>query len=205
MGHRALYRVVEQKGEAYFYTHWGGNALSPLLKLQQAKEIQAQMADKQSLTHIFEHLDYNGCYVNPRVNGSDMFCERIPKAEIKDYNKTFENHRRLEMRITLDLDNASCLLEYNKYCYRGMGSYSILLDTGLDNVTKLLKAAGEKGIEDFYKLLDIYHRATGLYTALQASKEQADFEDYATSEARNEAYEQLNRNTDENDFEMEVN
>lgn len=204
MGHRALYRLVEQNSNAYFYAYWGANALSPLIRLQQAREIQAQIPDKQSLAHIFEHLDYNGRYVNPRANDPDMFCKRIPKEAIRDYIKGFEEKSELEMRITLDPDNNNCLLEYNRQCYRGLGSFSIPLDTGLENVKKLLKATEEKGIDDFYRLLDIYHRATGLYTALEASKAQMDFEEHAMPEIRNEPQERLPSMEDDNDFEMEV-
>lgn len=74
MGNRAIYNIIENGKSHYFYTYVGANALSPLLRLSQAKEIQKQLPDKPSIAHIFEYLDYDGEYINPRKSDADMFC-----------------------------------------------------------------------------------------------------------------------------------
>lgn len=67
MGNRAIYILIENGERTYFYSHMGANALSPLLQLTQAKELQIKLSEFHSLAHIFEHLDYKGQYQNPRL------------------------------------------------------------------------------------------------------------------------------------------
>ena len=62
MGNRAIF-ILHEQGESYYFTaHHGANALSPLLRLTQAKQLQEQLPQSQSIAHIFEHLDYDGKY-----------------------------------------------------------------------------------------------------------------------------------------------
>ena len=67
MGNRAFF-ILKEKGEtSYFTAYHGANALSPLLRLVQAKKLQAQLPGQKSIAHIFEHLDYDGRSEERRV------------------------------------------------------------------------------------------------------------------------------------------
>lgn len=182
MGNRALYTIVEKGENNYFYTHMGANALSPLLRLAQAKELQKSLP-KQSITHIYKHLDYDGQYQNPRLADADMFCERIEPTDVSGCQKRYAEHGDLEMRITLDLDHNECLLEYNPNCpwYRTMGAFSIPIDVGLQNVEKLLAHAEKKEIDGFGNLLALYHRSTGLEDKLESARGYMRFEEHLSS------------------------
>ena len=183
MGNRTIYTIVENSESNYFYAHMGANALSPLLRLAQAKELQGVLHEPQTIAHIYEHLDYDGQYQNPRLADSDMFCERIDPIAISEYQKRYTEHGDLEMRITLDLDHNDCLLEYNPNCpwYRIMGNLSIPLDIGLENVEKLLAHAEKKGIDDFGKLLTVYNRSTGIDELMEKSRGYQRFEEHLES------------------------
>lgn len=164
MGNHEIY-IIREKGEtSSFCSHYGANVLSPLLRMLQVQELLKTFTQPQSFDYAFEHVDYYGKYQNPRLNHADMFCERILPAEIPKYNKSYATHSEIEMRMIFDLDQNCFTMEYNPNCpwYRTMGSFSIDLDVGLDNVQKLLVYAGERGITDFGRLLTIYHRSTGL-------------------------------------------
>lgn len=183
MGNRAIY-IIAQNGETnYFYAHMGANALSPLLRLAQAKELQAALPEPQTIAHIFAHLDYGGQYQPQRLDDADMFCERIDPIAIRGYQKSYAEHGELEMRITLDLDHNDCLMEYNPNCawYRTMGNLSIPLDVGLENVEKLLAHAEETGIDDFGKLLTVYNHSTGIAELMESSRGYMRFEEHLNS------------------------
>lgn len=210
MGNRAIYIITEDGESSSFYAHYGANALSPLLRLLQARELQGQLPERQSISHIFEHLDYGGEYVNPRHdNHADMFCERIDDIAVSDYTKDYAKNGGIEMRITLDIDGNNCLLEYNRNCpwYVSMDNYAIPLDTGLRNVEKLLKAAGERGIDEFGQLLSLYHRGTGLDKALENARGGHRLDEYLHSDAARadrERYFAMYGNLDEADEENEM-
>lgn len=172
MENRAIY-IIQEKGEtAGFLVHQGANALSPLLRLYQAKEIQQKLPAPQSITHIFKHLDYDGRYQNPRLADEDMFAAYLPPDALCACNQSYKNGSLIEMRMLFELDKNGFQMEYNPNCpwYRTMGVFSIDLDVGLENVQKLLTHAGERGITDFDRLLAIYHNSTGLADKLEDAR-----------------------------------
>lgn len=183
MGSRAIYIIQEVGENNFFSVHHGANALSPLLRMFQAKKLQETLLRPESVSHIFEHLDYDGAYQNPRLDDADMFCKRIPPAEMPEYNKAYAKHSGFEMRMTFNLDQNDFIMEYNPNCpwYRTMGSFSIDLDVGLNNVQKLLAHAEERGITDFGRLLAIYHRRTGLEDKLESARGTMRLEEYLAS------------------------
>ena len=209
MGNRAIYVITEDKKSTSFYTHWGGNALSPLWRLLQAKELQGQIPEKKSIAHIFEHLDDQGQYVNPpHDNPADMFCSRTDDVVITQ--GTFDL-QGVEMLVQLDLDSNTCLLEYNRSYpwYAHMDSHSIPIDVGLGNVEKLLQAAERSGIDSFGQLLMIYNKATGLDEALENARAGQRLDEYLNSEeaeADRECYRTYYGSPDEpeDDNELEV-
>lgn len=73
MGNRVIY-IIRESGENNFSVYHGANALSPLLRMFQAKKLQEALLRQESVSHIFEHLDYDGAYQNPRLDDADMFC-----------------------------------------------------------------------------------------------------------------------------------
>lgn len=185
MGQRAIYVITEDGKNNSFFAFWGANALSPLLRLLQAKEIQEQLPERQSIAHIFEYLDYGGVYVNPRHdNPADMFCDPIADVDISGRHNVFGNSSEIEMLVRLDLDGNNCLMEYNRGCpwYAAMDSHSIPIDVGLRNVEKLLSIAEENGIDEFGQLLYIYNKATGLDKALENARGSGRLDEYLQSD-----------------------
>lgn len=183
MGSRAIYIIRESGENNFFSVYHGANALSPLLRMFQVKKLQETLIQPESVSHIFEHLDYDGAYQNPRLDDADMFCKRIPPAEMPEYNKAYAERSEFEMRMIFDLDQNCFMMEYNPNCpwYRTMGSFSIDLDVGLDNVQKLLAHAEERGIHDFSRMLTIYQRSTGLEDKLESACGYMHFEEYLDS------------------------
>ena len=183
MGNRSVYCLKEDGKENYFYAHYGANALSPILRLWQAMEIQKQLPGNRSLAHIFEHLDYDGSYQKERLPDGDMFFAGIEPREVDAYEEAYVKGRQLEMWITLDVEENQCILEYNPNCpwYQTMGSYSIDLDKGLENVRWLLEYGEEQGITDFNRLLAVYHNSTGLGEKLEDARASMQLSEYLES------------------------
>ncbi|WP_300566795.1 hypothetical protein [uncultured Acetatifactor sp.] len=190
MGNRAVYCLKEDGKENHFYAHYGANSLSPLLRLWQAMEIQKQLPENQSLAHIFEHLDYGGGYQEEHLADGDMFFAQIEPGEVGAYKDIYAKGSQLEMWVTLDVDGNQCVLEYNPNCswYRTMGSYSIDLDKGLENVRRLLEYGEEQGITDFNRLLAIYHNSTGLAEKLEDARGSMRLSEYMDSPQTEEQY-----------------
>lgn len=209
MGNRAIFLLHEQ-GESYYFTaHHGANALSPLLRLTQAKQLQEQLPQSQSIAHIFEHLDYDGKYQPERLQDSDMFFQAISLPEMKVCLKDFQNRSNFEMRFIIDLDRNDFQMTYNPNCpwYRTMGSFTIDLDVGIDNVKKLLAHAEERNIKDFGRLLTIYENSTGLADKLESARGYMRFEEYLDSpqaeEDRRRYRELIDRQAEPDEEEME--
>lgn len=183
MGNRAVYCLTESGTETYFYTQYGANALSPLLRLSQAMEIQKSVAQNRSIAYIFEHMDQMGNCQEKHLTDADMCFERIWPDQVKTYKENYAKGSCLEMWISLDLDQNQCLLEYNPNCpwYRTMGSYSIDLAQGLKNVQRLLQYGEEHGITEFYRLLTIYHNSTGLAEKLEDARGDMRLSEYMDS------------------------
>lgn len=208
MGNRAIYSLKEDSTVTCFFAHYGANALSPLLRLSQAMEIQRSLPEKQTIAYIFEHLDYDGIYQAKRLTDADMFFERIRPEKVKIYQNSYKNGSELEMWITLDLDKKECLLDYNPNCrcYRTMGSFSIGLDAGLENVHRLMEYGEKHGITDFYQLLSVYHRSTGLINNLESSYGSMRLDEYLRSPQSKEkrcGYQTVNDWDKKLDFEEE--
>lgn len=183
MGNRAVYCLKEEGKETHFYAHYGANSLSPLLRLWQAMEIQKQLQEKQSLAHIFEHLDYDGGYQEERLPDGDMFFAGIETGEVGAYENAYAKGSQLEMWITLDVEENQCILEYNPNCpwYHTMGSYSIDIDKGLENVRQLFKYGEKHGITDFNELLAVYQNSTGLAEKLEDARASMRLSEYLDS------------------------
>ena len=209
MGNRAIF-ILHEQGESYYVTaHHGANALSPLLRLTQAKQLQEQLTQPQSIAHIFEHLDYDGKYQQERLQDSDMFFQAISLPEMKVCLNDFQNRSNFEMQFIIDLDRNDFQMTYNPNCpwYRTMGSFTIDLDVGIDNVKKLLAHAEERNIKDFGRLLTIYENSTGLADKLESARGYMRFEEYLDSpqaeEDRRRYRELIDRQAEPDEEEME--
>lgn len=183
MGNRAIFILHENDENYYFTAHHGANALSPLLRLYQAKELQQSMPEQHSIAHIFEHLDYDGKYQPERLSDEDMFFQRLTLPEVKVCLANFDTHGSYEMRFIIDLDRNDYQMTYNPNCpwYRTMGSFTIDLDVGIQNVQKLLAHAENRGITDFGRLLAIYHNSTGLAEKLDNARADMGLEEHLNS------------------------
>ncbi len=209
MGNRAVFLLHEQGESHYFTSHHGANALSPLLRLTQAKQLQEQLPQPQSIAHIFEHLDYDGKYQPERLQDSDMFFQTLSLPEMKVCLNDFQNRSNFEMRFIIDIDRNDFQMTYNPNCpwYRTMGSFTIDLDVGIDNVKKLLAHAEERNIKDFGRLLTIYENSTGLADKLESARGYMRFEEYLDSpqaeEDRRRYRELIDRQAEPDEEEME--
>lgn len=118
-----------------------------------------------------------------RLPDGDMFFAGIEPGEVTVYEDAYAKGRQLEMWITLDVEENQCILEYNPNCpwYRTMGSYSIDLDKGLENVRRLLEYGQEQGITDFNRLLAVYHNSTGLGEKLEDARGNMRLSEYLDS------------------------
>lgn len=172
MGNSAILILREENENFYFIAQHGANALSPLLKLTQALEWQELLEEYKSIAHIFERLDYKGNYRPERLMDVDMFFNPLTFEGAKVYMKNYEEHSELEMRFLIDLDEGFIQMEYNPNCpwYRTMGSFTFDLDEVLEKVQNLITRGNEHGINDFNKLLSIYHNSTGLADHLNHSR-----------------------------------
>lgn len=204
MGQQAIYTLYENGENNYFFAHWGANALSPLMKLAQAKEMQEETG--KTINHIFEHLDYNAGYQNPKLDDADMFFSKMDLLEANDLLKEFNTKGLIEMHITLDLDSNECVLAYNRNCpwFATMDNYSIPVDVGLENIRKLTEYADKKGIDSFGELLQVYTKATGLDIPLANARASEKIENYTQSPQAEEQRQRLREMTQQNEeFEME--
>lgn len=164
MGNRAIYHIYENGKNYVFIAHNGADALSPLLRLAQAKAIQSQFNQAIPISDIFNYLGVDGQYHNPRLPEYDMFFIMVESEQYRVLQDNYNQHNGYEMYITLDLEHDNCILSYNPNClwYHTMRSLSISLTDGLQNVEKLLAYSEKQGITDFYELLAIYNHSTGL-------------------------------------------
>lgn len=170
IGHRAIYTLYEKGEASYFYSHWGANALTPLYRLSQA--LQWQEENKESISHVLEHLGDDGTYSNPQNPNQDMVFEKLALLEANRILNDFRKGSGLEMHIILDLDANVCTLFYNNNCpwYATMDSYEIPIDVGLKNMELLLEYVEKKGIDSFGKMEQLYNEATGIGLALQSAR-----------------------------------
>lgn len=209
IGNQALYFICEKGQTTGFAAHYGANALSPLLRMLEAKQLQFEMGPHLSITHLFEHLDYEGNYQNPRLADADMFCRRIPDSELSAYNEAYKSGSLYEMRMFFELDKNDFQMEYNLNCpwYRTMGSFCIDLDVGLENVRTLLAHAEQYHITDFGRLVTIYQNSTGITEKLESSRGSMRFEEYLNSpqaeEDRRRYREAVDRQAEPDEEEME--
>lgn len=165
MGNHAIYSVMEHGKTEHYYSQWGANALSPMLRLQQSREISEQIGEP--INHILAHLGRDGSYQNPRLENADMFCDPIVFDETEPREGS-----GIEMFITLDLDNEKYLLDYNESFppYISMGKYEIPIEVGMKTLRATLDHAENNGIDSFAELVNLYHQATGLDKALERSR-----------------------------------
>lgn len=62
-----------------------------------------------------------------------------------------------------------------------MGSYSIDLDKGMENVRRLLEYGEKHGITDFNELLAVYNNSTGLAEKLEDARGSMQLSEYLDS------------------------
>lgn len=138
-----------------------------------------------------------------------MFFQAISLPEMKVCLNDFQNRSNFEMQFIIDLDRNDFQMTYNPNCpwYRTMGSFTIDLDVGIDNVKKLLAHAEERNIKDFGRLLTIYENSTGLADKLESARGYMRFEEYLDSpqaeEDRRRYRELIDRQAEPDEEEME--
>lgn len=199
MGQRAIYTIVEQGESSHFYAHWGANNLSPMFRLKQAEEIQAQI--NQPITHIIEHLSRNGGYENPPLDRADMFCHGIGFDESEPRKGS-----GIELFVTINLDTEQYTLDYNEH-YWSLGKYEIPIQVGMDNLQATLDYAQESEISDFYEMLDYYDFNTGMSIVMEESQVNRELDDLLQSSEADEMkqnYRRLLEEEKEDEAGMEV-
>ncbi len=200
MGNRAIYTIIEKGKEEHFYSHWGATPMSPMLRLQQALEIQEEI--KEPIRHIFSHLSREGVYENPRLIESDMFCDAI--AYEPNQPRAGSD---VEMYITLNLDEQTYVLDFNeKYpAYISMGKYEIPIEAGLKSLQKVLDYAEKENISGFYEVAKIYNDQTGMTQAMEESRANGGVQKILDSPESEASRQRLRQMTGENSKKMEEN
>lgn len=170
MSQQALYCIVERGRESWFHAQWGANSLSPLLRLQQAYELQAQIPEHPGIADIFEHLTMDGEYREPLPPQEELFCTPVIDFLLPQYLETYRNTQEIEMKVRLDLDNNLCRMEFHPSLGL-MEEYAVPIDEGLNNVKLLFASAEQKGLYGFTEIYSLYLKATGLEEAYNRAKE----------------------------------
>lgn len=174
MSQQALYHIIEQGRDQWFHAQWGANELSPLMRLQQAYELQSQIPEHPSIINIFEHLTRFGEYREPLAPQEDLFCTPIIDFLVDEYQKSYETTNEIEMRVTLDLDNDACRIEYNRKALPLLEDHTLSINEGLKNVKLLFASAEEKGLYGFGDVYDLYLKVVGLDDAYRRNREYQD-------------------------------
>lgn len=169
MSQQALYCIVERGRESWFHAQWGANSLSPLLRLQQAYELQAQIPEHPAIAEIFEHLTTDGEYREPLPPQEELFCTPVIDFLLPQYEKTYRDTQEIEMKVRLDLDNNLCRMEFHPFLL--MEEYAVPIDEGLNNVKLLFASAEQKGLYGYTDIYNLYLKATGLDEAYNRAKE----------------------------------
>lgn len=198
MGNRAIYTLIENGEPEHFYSPWGANALSPVLRLRQAQEIQEEI--KKPLTHILAHLTYDGEYQNPVKNSDNLFLSAIafdPSEPRKESG--------IEMYITLDLDQKMYTLDFNREYppYMSMDKYQIPIEVGMKGLDKLLEYGEKNNKNSFGELLEIYNQMTGLSKAFAKSRADENFINLLNSPESEEMRAKYNRILEEESEKVE--
>jgi len=114
MGHRGIYKVIESGRHAAYYTHWGAaSPFSIFNRISMVQELQVEKHRDKSLIDIFAHIGDDGEYHAESEYG-EMF-ELLTVRGRRRYDYSFAHHGELEMRVTLNFDTDTALLEHNPH------------------------------------------------------------------------------------------
>lgn len=161
MGHRGIYKVVENGQRAAYYTHWGvASPFSIFRRLLCAVELkEGDHADK-SMIDILAHLSEDGEY---HLHSEGMF-ELLSRRAGRYYDTDFNTTGYMEMRVTLNFDTNTAFLEHNPHyrVYKYVGNYYIPIDQGIHNIRAVLAYAQRTGMDNVVEIAAAFHRHTGM-------------------------------------------
>ncbi|TWH59324.1 hypothetical protein DesLBE_3699 [Desulfitobacterium sp. LBE] len=169
MGHRGIFKIMENNYTTGYYTHWGaGTVFSGFYRLKNAYDIQVNQFPEKSISEIFGHLSYEGEYLESE-EVTDLIFEQLSEDETKNEDLNFETHSMLEMRVIYDLDSNHASIEFNHFYHPRMGSFGIPINEAIHNVDLTLAITKEHGIEDFIEASKIFEKGSGIYELLLES------------------------------------
>ena len=163
MGHRGIYKVIENGKRAAYYTHWGAaSPFSIFNRISMVQELREEKHRDKSLIDIFAHIGDDGEYHEHSAYGK-MF-EPLTVRGRRKYDYSFAHYGELEMRVTLNFDTDTALLEHNpRYGhYRYVGNFFIPISHGLHNLNTVAAYAEKTGMTDVVEIANIYHRNSGM-------------------------------------------
>jgi hypothetical protein len=177
MGHRGIYKVIENGRHAAYYTHWGAaSPFSIFNRISMVQELQAEKHRDKSLIDIFAHIGDDGEYHAESEYG-EMF-ELLTVRGRRRYDYSFAHHGELEMRVTLNFDTDTALLEHNPHYsfYKFAGNFFIPISHGLHNLDAVEAYAKRAGIDDIFKIANTYHLHSGMDEVYQSARSMWNFE-----------------------------
>lgn len=170
MGHRGLYRIMENGMTTYFYSHWGaGSVFSALYRLQNALDIKEEQYPEKSIANILAHLGYDGSYIEDGSETCNLFMEILSKKEARLSNRDFIERSYLEVRITLNIDTNTALFEFNKQYHKNLGNYYLPINEGLHNIKLTIDYAERNGIEEYSEIVKYFEENSGIGDILESA------------------------------------
>jgi len=132
----AIYEVISNGENSYYYTHHGGNCVTGPLRIEQAESFATQQ--NISVKQAFEMITYSNEFLTDQ-KGENIF-EKISPEQMPLYNRVFEQSNEINAYVTLDLDKNVYRYKENINKY-GSAAKNYRLD--LREVTNVTKQAVE--------------------------------------------------------------
>lgn len=156
MRESAINILIENDKYSYFELDGKSNIFTPILRYIEALEIKKSNSSL-SFSNIFEHLDYEGNYINDvNVNHlHKLYFEKTELEKISAYYDSFFGQSNYELMSKIDINNNKYYILFNQqnpyYCSM---DYSIPLDKAVQ-LTKRLERTAEKYNYNFDELMNI--------------------------------------------------
>lgn len=133
----AIYEVINNGENSYYYTHHGGNCVTGPLRLDQAIEY-AQHNDI-ALNKAFEAITYSNEFMTAKK--SENVFEKINADELPLYKRVFDQSNEISTYVTLDLDKN--IYRYSENVNR-YGSFAKDYKLNLSKVIEVAKQTVEE-------------------------------------------------------------
>lgn len=167
---QAIYTIIENGETTHLYSHWGANSLTPMVRLQEALNIQ--MENNKSITDIFAHLSSEGSYLDDKKAVDSIFQKlELTESDFEELKK--EPNSLTEMFVTLDIDNQEYTQSYNRnyapYAYMERANFRSTFEVGLKNMQTIMDYSEKLEFSDFWDAVNYLDEKTGVGKFLKDS------------------------------------